>query len=205
MSKVVRRTANKFIKELNGNINFTAIENYLSKIGYKIIFFNTPLGDIEVARYKLTGKLTDKDATTYVNARIIFIDNNVSPEDKEYLLYHEAAHILLKHTEEKISVKNYLLMEMEADAFAYELINYTKPQRSLCILVVALITAFIFYVSYIGYQTYNSSVHADTIYVTSSGKCYHRSSCIHVKEKDCAALERKEAVKNYDPCKVCNP
>ena len=141
----------------------------------------------------------------FLGRNIIFINNNVPAEDKCYLLYHETGHILLNHIKNRMSTKNNILLEIEADSFAYELINYTKPNLMVRILTVILITVLLTALSYSAYQKYNSYIHADMVYITSTGNSYHRNSCIYVKNRDCTTLERTEADKNYDPCKVCNP
>ena len=45
----------------------------------------------------------------------------------------------------------------------------------------------------------------DTVYITRTGKAYHRKNCMYAKDKDCIALSRAEAEKEYLPCKYCNP
>ena len=44
----------------------------------------------------------------------------------------------------------------------------------------------------------------DTVYVTKTGKKYHRGTCLYLK-KSKVAISRKKAVKRYQPCKVCKP
>ena len=46
---------------------------------------------------------------------------------------------------------------------------------------------------------------SDIVYITKTGKSYHRKSCRYTKDKDCTALSRAETEKNYTPCKVCSP
>ena len=45
----------------------------------------------------------------------------------------------------------------------------------------------------------------DIVFVTPGGGKYHRADCQYTKDKDCTALARSEAMKNYSPCKVCKP
>ena len=44
----------------------------------------------------------------------------------------------------------------------------------------------------------------DTVYITKTGKKYHRSTCRYLK-KSKIAISRKKAMKRYKPCKVCKP
>ena len=75
MSNKVKKAANKLYKQLKGNITFDAVEAHLKKQGYKIIFFNAPLGDAELQRYNLSEKAQKTKAFTYscTTAKIIFI------------------------------------------------------------------------------------------------------------------------------------
>lgn len=46
----------------------------------------------------------------------------------------------------------------------------------------------------------------DTVYVTPSGKKYHRRDCYYVKDKkNITELTIDEATRAYLPCSVCNP
>ena len=57
------------------------------------------------------------------------------------------------------------------------------------------------------YKQYTSAEQdtTDTVYVTQSGKKYHRINCQHVRNKKCTAISRSKAVKKYFPCSKCRP
>lgn len=57
------------------------------------------------------------------------------------------------------------------------------------------------------YKQYTSAEQdtTDTVYVTPSGKKYHRINCQHVRNKKCTAIPRSKAVKKYSPCSKCRP
>ena len=44
----------------------------------------------------------------------------------------------------------------------------------------------------------------DTVYITKTGKKYHRGNCRYLR-KSKIAISRKKAMKRYKPCKVCKP
>lgn len=45
----------------------------------------------------------------------------------------------------------------------------------------------------------------ETVYITSSGKKYHRSGCQYLK-KSCIEIKKSDAIsKGYTPCSKCNP
>ena len=112
-------------KDLRNDIDIENIIEYLKQCGYSTVFFNTSYGDEEIERYELEETAKDRKAFTYAKtANIVFIDNNNHIQDKLYLLLHELGHILLKHIGDgKLYLRNPILMDIEADAFAYELIT----------------------------------------------------------------------------------
>lgn len=215
---VVRRAAKEFIKSVKGKIDFVNVEEYLKALGYKVIFFNTCIGDAELARYDLQEKAKKTKAFTYNGtAKIIFINNNASGEDKTYLLYHETAHIVLGHLNySRLSTKNSILLDIDADAFVHEILNPRKknifiPLLFIVIMVCSFVTGMI-----IEYPTASVSSNnvtndvlmqtdLDWVYITATGTKFHTQSCTHTKDKDCARIERAEGEKLFQPCKVCNP
>ena len=229
----IKRTAKKFLKETNGMNDFVSIENYLKKKGYKVIFFNTPEGNRELQRFNLTEKARTKSAFTYVGAaNIIFIDDNVPNDDKNYLLYHEAGHIELGHIDyERMSTKNNYLMEFETDAFVQLILNPPKPYKKLIpvlVLMITLICTSFIFGAYAG-RNYNVPVSnmqnessppiekiieiddaneyekiSDTVYVTNTGKKYHRQNCGYLKNSK-IEIKRIDAIKQYTPCSRCTP
>ncbi len=216
-NNVVRRTAKKFIKSIKGSVDFVSVEEYLQKLGYKVIFFNTPVGDAELTRYNLQEKARKTKAFTYKGtAKIIFIDDNVPCEDKNYLLYHETGHILLGHLDYgRLSTKNKTLIDIEADAFVYEILSPSKTDTILMFLIILSMIFGIFVGSYIctPVNTASKTVtvssvsnsNNDWVYITPTGTKYHTDSCIYTKNKDCTRLNRADAGRIFQPCKVCNP
>lgn len=45
---------------------------------------------------------------------------------------------------------------------------------------------------------------AVTVYVTKTGKKYHRGTCQHLRQSK-IAMSLEEARKRFDPCSVCRP
>lgn len=210
--KAIKRTAKKFIKSLKRKVDFVSIEEHLkSKYNYKVIFFNTPAGDKEVLRYNLTEEANATDSFTYSStAKIIFINNNCSCDEKLYLLYHEAAHIVLKHIDyPRLSTKNKVLLDIEADVFAYNIIHPPKLSRT----GTALITTVVFLAianlmpAPTAVNTSQNLIQNQIEYVliTPGGRKYHRENCIYVKGKECSTITKDEAENTHAPCLVCNP
>ena len=53
----------------------------------------------------------------------------------------------------------------------------------------------------------------EIVYITKTGKKYHRKDCytiknkevIEISKKEAIEISKKEAIELYDPCKICNP
>ena len=214
MSNKVKKAANKLYKQLKGNITFEAVEAFLKKLGYKIIFFNTAPGDAELARYCLTEKAQRTDAFTYCgSAKIVFINSLISVEDRFYLLLHEVAHIILRHLEPgSISMHNGLLLDIDADAFVHYLLNPQQSSRKIAaagLLALGVATGAFFYNPTQNTNTLpvvNLSTQPESIvYITSSGEHFHSTNCGSITGRATAKIERDEALRIHTPCKICNP
>lgn len=215
MSNNVRKAANKLYKQLKGNITFEAIETHLKKQGYRIIFFNAPLGDTELQRYKLSEKAQKTKAFTYscTTAKIIFINNQLSVEDKFYLLLHEMAHIILKHLEPgKISMSNSILLDIDADAFVHYLLNPQPPSyktAAVGIVISCILAGGIFFKPASNVATTSvaniTTQPGNTVYITSTGEKFHTANCGTIIGRSTAQITRTEALKIHEPCSMCNP
>jgi len=205
--KTIQKTAKKFLKSVNGNIDFVSVEKYLLTLGYHVIFFNTPAGDNEIKRYNLEEKAAGSKAFTYIGSgKIIFIDNNLSADDKTYLLYHEAGHILIGHTEyERLSAKNKIKIDIESDAFAYAIMNPIKRNKlTICLAISSILFCMLSVFLFINMNHISAGTNSE-VYVTATGTKYHTKECFHVRGKDTAKIEKHEADKIYMSCSVCNP
>ena len=215
MSNKVKKAANKLYRQLKGTITFEAIEAHLRKLGYRIIFFNAPLGDAELQRYKLSEKAQKAKAFTYccTTAKIVFINNLLSVEDKFYLLLHETAHIVLKHLEPgSVSMSNAILLDINADAFVHYLLNpqqLSHKTAAACLAVTVAASGLIFYNPATNTSTTSvASITArsvDTVHITSTGQKFHSANCGTITGRATAQLSRTEALKIHEPCAMCNP
>ena len=229
--------AKTFYKAVKGQVDFVSAETFVNNMGFTVIFFNTPEGDIEAARYGVLSDTCENESFIYNSAaHLIFINDDVPCERKLYLLLHEIGHIMLKHLGDgRIRVTDKVLLDIEANAFVYEVLQL-KPYTGLKYMLAAFGIVCISLSIYIlkptdnavmpvnNTITYNTPIETpyeypsqtineqnaleesrDIVYITSTGNKYHRANCIYTKDKDCTALTREEAEKNYTPCKVCNP
>lgn len=149
-NKEILKIAKKVKKDLKGKTDFLSIENYLEDLNYTVVFYNTPNGDKELTRYGLSDKAGEIKAFTYLGSgRVVFIDNNVSAEDKRLLICHELGHIALGHLRGRrgaqsrsvLSTMNRTVLEMEADTFTNYLINDNEKDYKATALLCALASA----------------------------------------------------------------
>lgn len=220
MNNKSKSAVRRFLKSVK-KIDYTNSERFAESLGYSVVFFNTVEGDITLVKCGYSEEDKDRKAFTHhKTAKIIFINNSVSSENKLYLLLHEIGHILLNHIGDgKSHTRNNVLMDIETDAFVSEVLNHKKINyRTVICAVVALILGigmgFVIPVKfYTPATTPESTVmpnsvsdnQNDTVYVTSTGTKFHRAGCRYTKDKDCVAMSRSEAIKEYTPCKICQP
>ncbi len=210
----IQKAAKKLFKQLKGNLTFEAVESHLKKIGYRVIFFNTPAGDEEVQRYHLAETIKQAKAFTYCStAKLVFINNQLSAEDKRYALLHEAAHIILKHLDiERLSVHSSILLDINADAFVHYLLNPQQPSHKTaasCLAVVIAASGLIFYNPATNTSTTSvasiTTRSVDTVHITSTGQKFHSANCGTITGRATAQISRTEALKIHEPCSMCNP
>ena len=191
-------------KKYNRQIKVEDVICELKKCGFDTVFFNTPKGDDLLALYKIDPG--ESSGFAYRGAvSIIFVDDKLSESDKLCVLLHELGHIKLGHLESSVARhRDNKILELEADAFAYSIL---KPKRASVahILIVVMLAALIFVLGGFGGAFLTTAQSKNMVCVTQSGEKFHRPSCIHTKNKNYAELSRSEALKCFEPCKVCNP
>ncbi len=231
MNKKIYKAAKRLLHFTKGKVDFESIVEYIGSHNVKVVFFNTDAGDREVFRYGLQDKTSKAPAFTFCGAaRIIFVDNTISYEDKVYTLLHEIGHIVLGHIGDgKLCVRNKVFIDIEADTFAYTVLNFTyniSPIKALsvCALAVIVVLAFLFSLGIYGssltedFAMHDLSVQnivdeteaedkeeiTNYVYVTPHGTKYHSFGCRYIKGKECTKYSVKNATKKYTPCSVCN-
>lgn len=108
-------------------------------------------------------------------------------------------------------------MESSANAFAAEVISPSSfvSMTSIIVAITAVVISL-----FIGYNLHTSKTitvlneHLSTqtseledsiVYITSSGSKYHSVNCIHIRNKECAMVNKQQAQRIFEPCSVCNP
>lgn len=198
--KDIIRTAKIFRRrELKGSVNFDNTKNYLLTKGYTVNFYDVEKDNELLTKYGLNEYAKTVHAFTVCSKELkaVFIDKQIATEKIIYSLLHETAHIVLNHLDKTKVGNNDRLQDMQAEAFAYEVLNHKSKTHMYAIIVVILLV--------FGIGMYQNIINSKMVYVTSTGEKYHRENCIHVQNVDCTVLTKGQASKNYDPCKVCNP
>lgn len=241
-SKVTIQSAVKMYCKSVKNIDYICAEQFAKERGFIVVLFNTDFGNRKLVScncVELAQK--HKSFTHFGDENIIFINGDLSPEDRLYLLLHEIGHILLIHIGDgKRYTRNGILIDVEANAFVYGVLYYKKLIgmaifRTCITLLIGIaigmiaksstephakapnatetpIVATAPIISVAPTPTVSpltnqmSDVNStDIVYVTHSGNKFHRADCRYTKDKECTAINRADAVKEYSPCKICNP
>lgn len=203
----IYKVTKNLIRKYKGKITHREVIAELEYRGYDTVFFNTKKGDMVLKAYGL--EANGDRAFTYCGAtRIVFVDENLHQNEKLNSLLHELGHVLMGHFDNmNIVTPDVRLSEMEAEAFAYNILYPQKPNKANIIINAVVLTTMLFFGTTVGYivlPTLNA-VANEYVYITSTGTKYHRPSCIHANGKYCAALSPSEASKCFMPCLVCNP
>lgn len=177
-----------------------------------------------IKKLQIENEIEQNDSFLYIrdNLKFIFINSDVSEQDKCALLRHELGHIC--DPELKSTGINHSAINREE--FANEFSCYAK-NPGICfkiyvfcvrkwrlLAVVVLIACVLGFLSMINHPT--SPVTEDTpipsnsdstYYVTSGGEKYHRDNCIIIKYRtNLTELTLNEAINDgYGPCMICNP
>lgn len=207
-------------------LTFVNVENILQSLGYSVVLFNTYPGDMELERYELEDKKGKLKAFTYSKtAHIVFVDANLHADDRLYLLLHKLGHIVLGHVGDgKLVTRNQILIDIEADSFAYSIIHNNKQGWVYVLLSAVILYALLITGCFINarstpvhtsaevvtqteqpQQATESEVESEFVYVTPSGNKFHRADCYYIKNRTTTELSRTKAATRYAPCAVCEP
>ncbi len=122
------------------------------------------------------------------------------------LLSHELGHILCHHLDHApiTGPGTGVLQEQEANEFSADLMRYNqrcKPRRialgaGATLAALALVCALLFA---------SPADASGTVYLTPSGRCYHKADCMFVEGKDnLTDLSPQQAeAAGYEPCSWC--
>lgn len=208
-----QREARTFLAQFHHRpFSVSDLEKALQAQGFSLVEYSRTSNCKEVTTLLTALRLTDYaaglSAFTYqdANLRIVFMLENLSQQEQMILLSHELGHILCHHLDH-MSITGPgtgVTQEQEANEFSTRLMQYNqscRPKRialgvSAALAAIALVCALLFSTS----ASTNESV-----FLTQSGRCYHKADCIFVEGKDnltALSLQQAEAA-GYEPCSWC--
>lgn len=167
-----------------------------------------------IQRLGVENEIENNDSFIYIrnNLRLVFVNSDVSAEDRCALLRHELGHILDPDFRGGDLSSSAVKKEEFANEFSYHFKNpgflvrvrqlLNKKTTIIVCTAVLIVCAGILSAVYI---LNNMNFVGDTYYITPGGEKYHRSFCITVKNRidlrevsvECAAEE------GYEPCLLC--
>lgn len=193
----------------------------LENQGYTVVYFNTIVNDDNVTQIitnlKLDDFIVNHKGFTYTNDkyRLVFINEDLSDEERLMVLAHEVGHIICEHMSCQPVIGQDVKQEHEANEFAHYLLHPDKTEKTkvwfkhhkklvialcACVLLIAIgVTAFSF--------VSKEKTYYGEYYITTTGNKYHEKDCIFVKNKDNIRRLTKEEFESgdYEPCKTCLP
>ena len=213
--------------------NYTDLKHIIESNQFTIIEYrkhtnSEPVTEL-IKKLRVEKETQQSDSFLYINnnLKFVFINTDISNQDKCALLRHELGHIC----DPDLKNSNLQNSRFKREEFANEFSWYTKnPGIRLKIYVFLikkwklLVAMMVLIACVLGLSVVNKSlitqpakpvtgdvstyVNSDnTYYVTSAGKKYHLKHCIIIKYKNnLTEIKLNDAIKKgYKPCMICNP
>ncbi len=220
LSKMAKRIRKKL-----KTIDIESITKYLSTKKYTTMYIGTAQGDATLCSLGLDEYITRKAFTYNAGVRFVFVQNEMSESEKQYLLLHELCHIELGHTEDN-QILNSLQKERQAEALAYYVetppkFNEVKMLSAILMFLVGALTVsegimhFVPKQQLIAIETIqhyetetisildNNDRYDEYVYITPKGSCFHKEGCRYLDE-NAIEIEQSKIEKTHQPCSVCH-
>lgn len=223
MENDAKQKAKSFIRKyrIKDNLTTGKIKEIIQSQGYTIVSFSKTFNDenteLLINKLNLKNYIISYSAFVYHDDtyRLVFIEENLSDDEKLILLTHEEGHIFCNHLGKNVIAGKTIIDEHEANEFAHYILYpsvITKMRSVICkhkatsIIISALLVIGIA-CSITVPLVYRNSLYYGEYYVTPSGEKFHKPSCYYVKDKKNIRRLTKEEIENntYAPCKVCLP
>ena len=214
-----KRAAQKVLNEYH--ISRPTLDNIifiLDSNGFEIIDYGTNdnkiYSDVIINQLALSSLKINKGAWTYINGdlKIIFVYEDLSQDEKAYVLAHELGHIVCGHFSDENA--NSASEEKEANEFAHYFLNPHTVIRAkstifghknfliLFLIVIVVISA----VTVSGVLLSKEHKYHEHFYITDSGEKYHRKNCVAIEGKQKHRLTEEEYDSGrYEACRLCLP
>ena len=126
---IINKAAFKLLKDINGNITYTSLCNYINSKGFLLIELHTDKGDEILRRFECYEEYADKRGITVMQefVKFVIVDSTLPASDKVRILLHEIGHINL-HFENESTFDDISKMEREnqVEIFAYTVLRMSK-------------------------------------------------------------------------------
>ncbi len=198
-----------------------ALRRAIERMGYTVVEFNNIYNDEAVAALiealHIPERVLNARGFTYADAsrRLVFINEDLSEDEKAVVLAHETGHIFLRHMTTAPIIGNDVSEEYEANEFAHYLLNsgvfagiadFVRRNKKRVIAAAAAI--LIIAAGITAYCVISSeSQYYGEYYITPEGSRYHEADCAYIKDKSTARRMTVEEYESgdYTPCQRCIP
>ena len=222
MSKTIKKIVNQFVKKHHiTTVDYSVLRYIIKTIGFTIIEFNAIFNDKDVEtiiqNLNLDEGILHSRGFTYTdkNYRLVFINEDLSDEEKLYVIAHELGHIVCCHYTTAPIIGRDVKEEHEANEFSHYLLKndllqrlkiYISEHKTMTIVLTSVLFVMLCSVV-IGFVINKEKSYYGDFYITSTGNKYHQVDCIHVKNHNNIERLTKEQFESeeYKPCGTCLP
>lgn len=204
---------------IRGKPDGAELRRAIERLGYTVVEFNNIYNDEAVASLidalHIPDRVLSARGFTYADAsrRLVFLNEDLTDDEKAVVLAHEAGHIFLRHMTTAPIIGNDVAEEHEANEFAHYLLKPGLPrrlgafvQRHRRTVIAAVAAAVIVAAGATAYGIISSeSQYYGDYYITPDGSRYHESDCGYIKDKSSARRMTIEDYESgeYEPCQRC--
>lgn len=220
----IPKIAKRIRKKLK-TIDIESITKYLSSKKYTTMYIGTSQGDSSLCTLGLSEYATRKAFTYSAGVKFVFIQNDMSESEKQYLLLHELCHIELGHTDDN-QILNSLQKERQAEALAYYVetppkFNLSKIAALILMFLAGALSASAGIITFATQQqpkaeqlNLTDEIEAvsilddndrydEYVFITPTGDRFHKEGCRYINE-NAIKIEYSKIEKMHLPCSVCH-
>lgn len=223
MEKAAKKKAKQFCLEFKFKDSSKAsLEKVIEQFGYTIVEFNYIFNDEDVQilidSLKISEEVIRSRGFTYAdtNHRIVFVNEDLSDDEKRIVLAHEFGHIYCKHFSYGTIIGTDVQDEHEANEFEHYILNlpssikikiWLLENKILCFSLAIIILIVLLVIGIYMKTQHDEAVYYGEYYITETGTKYHEKDCMFVKDKTSVRRLTEEEFQsgNYEPCKTCLP
>lgn len=220
MSNIIKKKAARFAREHKlKKLSFEGLKCAAEKIGYTVVEFNGCYNDenvdIIISNLNLQKEIIISRGFTYTdkNYRIIFVNEDLTEEEKVLILSHELGHIECGHLSFQNVIGKDVKEEYEANEFSHYLLKESvvgKAGTVLCehkktFVTVAIMLFAALILSVTVFSVKNEKKYYGEYYITAFGEKYHKKDCIYIKNKKTTERLTNEMFETgkYSACNIC--